>query len=67
MTTSRIFSLLGVLGMVFVWFLVALNFDFPAPSITQGTDVILEGFLFGFMLIPKLLALSVIAGVNILV
>ena len=67
MTVSRGFSIFGAVVVMVVWFFVALRFDFPAPDMTQGWAAVPQGFIFGFMLIPKVLGHLVIAGVSAVV
>jgi|GEM_PF-2016264 hypothetical protein len=67
MTVSRGFSIFGAVVVMVVWFFVALSFDFPAPDMTQGWAAVPQGFIFGFMLIPKVLGHLVIAGVSAVV
>jgi len=67
MTISRGFSIFGPVVVLVVWFFVALSFDFPAPDMTQGWAAVPQGFIFGFMLIPKVLGHLIIAGVSAVV
>jgi hypothetical protein len=64
MTISRGFSIFVPVVVLGVWVFVALSFDFPAPDLTQGWAAVPQGFIFGFMLIPKVLGHMVIAGVS---
>lgn len=54
------------LAALVLWVIVAVNHDFPPPDFSQGTSAVSDGFLFGFMLLPKVIGQAALLGVSTL-
>lgn len=64
MMKSRVIQVISGISLLVIWFLVANLIDFPFPSLEQGWNAPIYGFLFGFMLIPKVVGFALILGVE---
>jgi hypothetical protein len=64
MSISRFVPAIGSIIMLNLWIFVAISFEFPPPTISQGWNAVPQGFLFGFMLIPEAIVNTVIWGIS---
>lgn len=62
---SRILTIVGGVGVLALWIIVAMSIEFPFPDTSRGWAALPDGFLFGFMLIPKVFGQITVIGVSI--
>ncbi len=63
---SRVVTVIGGVSVLALWAIIAMSVEFPLPNTSQGWLVVPNGFLFGFMLIPKVFGQLVLIGASAL-
>lgn len=63
---SKILTIFGGVGLLVLWVIVAMSIELPPLDTSQGWSAVPNGFLIGFMIIPKIVGQFVLIGASAL-